>query len=152
MTSDTISTGRKGTRFMPALLWGVQILLTAIFLFTGLTKLLLPIPALEAQMPLYLPGALLRFIGLAETLGALGLVLPGLLRFRPGLTPLAAAGLVVIMVCATTYTILGGMAAEALMPFVVGLLAAFVAIGRTRLAPQSGPARLPILRAVKSNA
>jgi hypothetical protein len=63
------------------------------------------------------------------------LILPGLLRIRPGLTPLAAAGLVIIMSGATVLTLAGGDVALALIPLVVGLLAAFVAYGRWRLAP-----------------
>ena len=72
-------------------LWIVQGLLALLFLFAGGMKLVLPIEELTAQMPL--PGLFVRFIGVAEVLGAIGLVLPGLLRLRPGLTPLAAAGL-----------------------------------------------------------
>src|SRR5947208_8185045 len=81
---------------------------------------------------LALPGWFLRFLGVAEVLGALGLILPGLLRIRPGLTPLAAAGLVIIMIGATVITLVGGMVAVALMNLVVALLAAFVAYGRWR--------------------
>ena len=63
-------------------------------------------------------------------LGAIGLILPGLLRMRPGLTPLAAAGLVIIMIGATVLTLAGGDIALALIPLLVGLLSAFVAYGR----------------------
>jgi hypothetical protein len=87
------------------------------------------------QMPM--PGLFLRFIALCEVLGAIGLILPGLLRIRPGLTPLAAAGLVIIMIGATVLTLLTGDIAMALIPLVVGILAAFVAYGRWRLAPLS---------------
>ncbi len=83
-----------------------------------------------------LPGLFMRFIGVAEVLGAIGLILPGLLRIRPGLTPLAAAGLVIIMIGATVVTLMGGSVAMALIPLiplVVGLLAAFVVYGRWRL-------------------
>ncbi|MFN2517005.1 MAG: DoxX family protein, partial [Pyrinomonadaceae bacterium] len=59
----------------------------------------------------------------------LGLILPGLLRIRPGLTPLAAAGLVIIMIGATVLTIAGDGVGPALIPLVVGILAAFVAYG-----------------------
>jgi hypothetical protein len=114
-------------------LWIVQGLLALIFLFAGGMKLLLPIEALTGEMPL--PGLFLRFIGVAEVLGALGLILPGLLRIQPGLTPLAAAGLVLIMIGATGLTLASGAVASALIPLVVGLLAAFVAYGRWRLAP-----------------
>lgn len=77
-------------------------LLAVIFLFTGGMKLLLPINESSKQMPIQ--GRFLRFIGMAEVLGALGLILPGLLRNRTGLTPIAA-GLVVIMVGATAITL-----------------------------------------------
>jgi uncharacterized membrane protein YphA (DoxX/SURF4 family) len=116
-------------------LWIVQGLLALIFLFAGGIKLVMPIDELMAQMPLPLPGLFVQFIGVAEVLGALGLILPGLLRIRPGLTPLAAAGLVVIMIGATAYTLAAGDVAPALIPLVVGLFAAFVAYGRWRLVP-----------------
>ncbi len=109
-------------------LWVVQGLLALLFLFAGGMKLVLPLEAL--QDPVALPGLFVRCIGVAEVLGALGLILPGLLRMRPGLTPLAAAGLVIIMIGATVVTVAGGQRAPALIPAVVGLLAAFVAYGR----------------------
>jgi hypothetical protein len=91
-------------------------------------KLILPIEDMTRQMPL--PGAFLRFIGVAEVLGAIGLILPGLLRIREGLTPLAAAGLVIIMIGATVLTLATGGVAPALLPLVMGLLAGFIARGR----------------------
>jgi hypothetical protein len=124
-------------------LWIVQALLALLFLFAGGTKLILPIEALTAQTPL--PGLFVRFIGVAEVLGAIGLILPGLLRIRPGLTPLAAAGLVIIMIGATGVTLAGEEVVLALMPLGVGLLAAFVAYGRWRLAPHRGSSRPPVL-------
>ena len=120
-------------------LWIVQGLLALLFLVGGVAKLVMPIEDMTRQVPL--PGAFLRFIGLAEALGALGLVLPGLLRIRPGLTPLAAAGLVIIMIGATVVTLATGGVGQALFPLVVGLLSAFVAYGRWRLVPHR--ARLP---------
>jgi hypothetical protein len=114
-------------------LWFVQILLTLVFLFTGGMKLVLPIEDLTAQMPL--PGLFIRFIGSMEVLGAIGLILPGLLHIRPGLTPLAAAGLTIIMIGATVFTVMTMGVLMALIPLVVGLLTAFVAYGRWKLAP-----------------
>jgi hypothetical protein len=110
------------------LLWIVQTLLAALFLFAGGVKLVSPIAALTQQMAL--PGLFLRFIGVAEVLGALGLILPGVLRIRTELTPIAAAGLVVIMAGAVGVTMATLGAWQAVMPGVVGLLAAGVAVGR----------------------
>jgi len=112
------------------LLWIVQGLLAALFLFAGGMKLVMPIEAMAG--PVAFPGLFLRFIGVAEVLGALGLVLPGLLRVRTDLTPLAASGLVIVMAGATVTTVVGGMGAAAAVPFLVGILAATVAYGRSR--------------------
>ena len=115
-------------------LWIVQALLAAVFLCAGGAKLVLPLDKLTG--PVAVPGWFLRFIGVCEVLGAIGLILPGLLRIRPGLTPLAAAGLVIIMIGATVISLIGGEITAALVSVVVGLLAAFVAYGRWRVAPQ----------------
>lgn len=112
-------------------LWIVQILLAALFLFAGGAKLVLPPEALKG--PVALPVWFVRFIGVCEVLGAIGLILPSLLRIKPWLTPLAAAGLVIIMVGAVVVTLLGGLVAAALISLIVGLLAAFFAYGRWRL-------------------
>ena len=89
---------------------------------------MMPIEELTKQIPL--PGAFLRFVGGAEVLGAVGLVLPGMLRVGKILTPLAASGLVTIMAGATTVTIMEQGSAPALMPLFVGLLTACVVRGR----------------------
>jgi uncharacterized membrane protein YphA (DoxX/SURF4 family) len=113
------------------LLWIVQGLLALVFLFAGAMKFIIPIEEMTKQVPL--PGLFLRFIGVAEVLGAIGLILPGLLRIRPGLTPLAAAGLSIITVGATVVTLMIGGGATALFPLVVALLSAFVAYSRWRI-------------------
>jgi uncharacterized membrane protein YphA (DoxX/SURF4 family) len=113
-------------------LWIVQALLALLFLFAGVAKLVMPVE--EMTKDIQLPGLFLRFIGVVEILGALGLILPSLLRIRAGLTPLAAAGLVIVMIGATLISLMIGVVV-ALMPFVTGLLAAFVAYGRWKLAP-----------------
>ena len=126
---------------MTYVLWIIQVLLALLFLFSGGTKLVLPLDVLKSMgspNQIQLPGLFIRFIGVVEVLGALGLILPGLLRIKPWLTPLAAAGLVIVMIGAVAVTVAGGEVAAALVPLVVGLLAAFVTYGRWRLAPQSG--------------
>ena len=121
---------------MTIALWTVQGLLALLFLSSGGSKLVLPVDDLTAQMPLALPGLVLRFIGLVEVLGAIGLILPALVRIRPSLTPLAAAGLALEMIVATIVTVVGADVAMAALPLVVGLLSAFVAYGRW---PASSP-------------
>jgi uncharacterized membrane protein YphA (DoxX/SURF4 family) len=123
---------------MNILLWILQILLTLLFLFAGGTKLVLSPEAMAAMgspNQIILPGLLIKFIGVCEVLGALGLLLPGLLRIRTGLTALAAAGLVIIMLGATVITAAGDGIKMAIGPFVICLLLAFVAYGRWRLSP-----------------
>jgi hypothetical protein len=128
-----------GRTHLSRALWIVQGLLAIVFLFAGGMKLVLPLDALTGPVPL--PGLFVRFLGVVEVLGAVGLILPGLLRIRTSLTPLAAAGLVIIMIGATVITLAGGDVAPALIPAVVGLLAAFIAYGRWRLVPNRGVSR-----------
>jgi uncharacterized membrane protein len=105
-------------------LWTIQALLALVFLLAGGIKLVMPLEMFTPYLPL--PGVFIRFIGLCEVLGALGLVLPGLLRIRTDLTPLAAKGLVLLMVGATMFTPPDQLA-TGLLPITLGLLAALVA-------------------------
>ena len=116
-------------------LWIIQALLAALFLFAGGMKLVMPIEEMMKQMPLPLPGWFVHFTGVVEVLGGIGLILPWLLRIKPWLTPLAAAGLVIVMIGATVYTLAAGQIASAVMPIMVGILAGFVAYGRWKLTP-----------------
>src|SRR5690242_1441665 len=111
-------------------LWTIQGLLAALFLCAGAMKLVMPIEAMAG--PVALPGALLRFIGVAEVLGAAGLVLPWLLRIQPILTPIAAGCLIVIMIGAVAITAMGSSIAGALFPLLVGVALAAVAYGRSQ--------------------
>jgi DoxX-like protein len=113
-------------------LWFVQIVLALLFLFAGGLKLVVPVEALG--LPFVLPVVFVRFIGVCEVLGALGLILPGALRIRTHLTPVAAVGLTTIMVGATMFTP-PDQIQLAVVPVAVGLLAACVAYGRWRVAP-----------------
>jgi len=109
-------------------LWTLQGVLAALFLFTGVMKLVLPIEAMAG--PVALPGALLRFLGVAEVLGGIGLVLPWLFNIRPILTPLAAGALVIIMIGAVVITAVGGSLPGAAFPLVVCVALSAVAYGR----------------------
>ena len=118
---------------MNIVLWIIQILLTLLFLFAGGTKLFMSEAALTQMAPpnsIVLPILLLRFIGVCEVLGAFGLIVPGITRIRRGLTPLAACGLLIIMIGAVVTTVMGLGAAAAITPLVAGVLCALVAYGR----------------------
>jgi hypothetical protein len=107
----------------------------AYFLFAGGAKFVAPAEQMTQGMPAWISISFLHFIGACEVLGAIGLILPGLVHIKPGLTPLAAAGLTIIVIGATVVTVMGGMIATAVLPAVTTVLAAFVAYGRWRLAP-----------------
>ena len=109
-------------------LWMLQGLLAILFLFAGVAKLMMPVQILASQSGF--PGLFMRFIAVAEVLGALGLILPRLLRLPSDLTPLAAAGLVNIMIGATVVTILTQGVAPALFPSIVGSLLIVIIRGR----------------------
>lgn len=120
-------------RRLNAVLWIFQGLLALVYLVAGGSKFVMTVEDMTKDVPL--PGMLLRFIGAAEIAGALGLVLPGLTGIRPSLTPLAAAGLVIIMTGATLITAATMGMPIVLIPLAVGLAVAFVGYGRWRLAP-----------------
>jgi hypothetical protein len=131
MASTTHSRGK--------LVWTIQILLALLFLFAGGSKLLMSDADLTAQSQA-LSALFLRFIGVCELLGGVGLILPMLLNIRPGLTPIAAACLVVIMIGATVVTAMTvAPALAAIIPFAVGALAAFVAWSRWPLLRAGSP-------------
>jgi len=129
----SFTTERKWT--LTKTLWTNQVLLAGLFIFSGGLKLVTPIEEMVKQSPVALSGTFLQFIGVCQMRGGLGLILPALLRIKPGLTPLAAAGLVIIMIGATVITLMAPNPVTALIPFVTGILAAFVAYGRWRIAP-----------------
>jgi hypothetical protein len=106
----------------------------------GVMKVGAPLAQLGAKMAWVnaVPAGLVRFIGASELAGALGLVLPASTRIKPSLTPLAALGIVLIMVLAAGFHISRGEAAQGVpMNLILGGLAAFVAWGRWKKAPIS---------------
>jgi len=129
------------TRAVNRLLWTAQVLAALIFLFAGSMKFIMSAAQMQ-QGPIVFPMWFLHFIGVCECLGALGLILPAVTRIRPSLVPLAAAGLTIIMIGATTVTVMSMSVAAAIFPAVVGLITAYIAYGRTRLVPiQAGSRR-----------
>jgi putative oxidoreductase len=131
------SASSKASPVLNISLWIVQVLLAVAFGFAGVMKTTAPIADLIEKMiwPGAMPEALVRFIGASELSAALGLTLPSLTRIKPWLTPLAAAGLVVVMALAAIFHVTRGEMGS--LPINVGLgsLAVFVAWGRWKKAP-----------------
>jgi len=121
----------KPTKALGIALWTAQITLAMLFLFAGVMKFVMPVKEMTSGSSL--PGSFFHFIGVMEVLGAIGLVLPCLLRISPFLTPVAACGLVIIMAGATVTSIPMGWIS--LLPLFVGVAAAFIAYGRFKLLP-----------------
>ncbi len=121
---------------MSILLWAMQILLAAYFLLTGIVHFTLPagLPGPMSWM-LELPRWVHVLSGSAEVLAALGLVLPGITRIQPRLTPLAGVGLVIVMILAGAWHVGRGEFPNLLMNATLAILAGFVAYGRWRLRP-----------------
>ena len=118
---------------MNVVLWVLQGLVGLVFLFSGGTKLVMSTEAMQKMSPpnsIMLPGWFVKFIGVMEVLGGLGLILPGLTKIRHNLTPVAAICLLIIMIGAVVLTIMGPGVGAAIIPFVVGILCAVIAYGR----------------------
>lgn len=120
-------------------LWVVQVLLAVMFLMSGIMKATMPIEKLSAMMPWTgsVPSAMVRFIGIAELLGGIGLLLPSLLRIKPQLTVWAAVGLVTILLLSIPFHISRDETPMIGMNAMFMLLAVFVVWGRWKKAPIS---------------
>jgi hypothetical protein len=123
---------------MNKLLWVLQVLLALFIAFSGVTKLMMPAEQLTAQSTF--SASFLRFIGVAEIFGAIGLVVPWLTRIKPWLTPLAAALLMIILIGAVVTTVTTMSPAFAIVPLVTLIFTAFVAWGRWRITPPASRA------------
>lgn len=137
MTSTTASAPASPSKALHIGLWVVQILLAVVFAGAGMVKATTPIAELTEKMgwPAMMPEAMVRFIAISELAAVVGLLLPSLTRIKPMLTPLASAGLVVVMVLAIPVHLDRGEFGGAVFNLFLGGLAAFVAWGRTRKAP-----------------
>jgi uncharacterized membrane protein YphA (DoxX/SURF4 family) len=130
-------TDQKNNKAINIIIWIAQVLLAALFIMAGLMKATQPAEALSEALPWVTstPIAMVRFIGMSEILGALGLILPSLLRIKPSLTVYAASGLVVVMVLASIFHASRGEFSAIGMNVILGGIAAFIAWGRSKKAP-----------------
>jgi putative oxidoreductase len=116
---------------MSIALWIVQGLLALAFLMAGFMKTFMPIEGLKKNMSWVnsFPVWFVRFVGIAELLGGLGLILPKLTHIIPQLTIAAAIGLFLVMICAIVYHVSHKEYNVIGANFFLGLLAAFIAVG-----------------------
>lgn len=138
--SNTDTAARSGTNWWNVALWVAQILLAIAFGMAGVMKLLQPIEALGTMMHwvTVTPDWLVRFIGFVELAGALGMILPALMRILPWLAPLAALGFAVIQVLAIgVHANLGETAMSLPVNLALLALSLFVLWGRWRKSPIS---------------
>ncbi len=117
-------------------LWVLQVLLGIFFMFIGVIHFIVP-SGLPPQMAwMYdLPSAFHYFSGIAEILGGLGLILPGIFKIQTRLTVYAALGLVLVMLSAAVWHITRGEIQNVVMNLILAGLAGFVAYGRWKLVP-----------------
>jgi hypothetical protein len=127
MTRET-----KRSKALNIVLWLMQILLAILLVWAAFTKLFEPIEKLSAMWPWtgQVPVAFVKFTGVVDMLGALGLILPSLFRIKPILTPVAAIALCILMVCAIVFHIVRGEGTLIGINIVITGIAAFVAWGR----------------------
>ena len=132
-----MKTQQKQSKAWNITLWILQFLLAAMFLMAGFMKLSQPIDELSKSLPwaAQVPEGLVRFIGAAEVLGALGLILPALLRIKPILTPIAALGIATVMLFAIFFHGSRGENSAIGMNVVLIIIAALIAWGRFKKAP-----------------
>jgi putative oxidoreductase len=119
---------------MNVLLWVLQVLLALAFLAHGL-MLLFPPASMVEQLNASIPRWFQLFLGVAEVLAAVGLTLPGVTRIQPWLVAWAAAGIMIVMICATVLHVVRGEMGPAATTVVLLAMATFVAYMRWRVAP-----------------
>ena len=122
---------------MNIVLWVVQVLLGLMFIFAGVSKAFRPLDSLATMMPWVpdVPPALVRFIGITQILGGVGLILPPLTGIQPGLAIWAGLGLALTMLLAAGFHAMRREFSSIGINVVLLLLAALIVYGRWQIAP-----------------
>jgi uncharacterized membrane protein YphA (DoxX/SURF4 family) len=128
---------------MRIVLWVLQVLLAALYVWHGLLYVAPPAEMVDMINAMLAPG-LRTFIGVAELLAAAGLILPAATRILPWLTPLAAAGLMIIMASAAIFHLSRGETANAISAVVIFALVTFVAYMRWKVYPITPRETVPV--------
>ena len=119
---------------MNVVLWVLQVLLAVAFFAHGVMMVVPPVEV-AVQVNASLPRWFQLFLGVAEVLAAVGLILPGLTRILPWLVSGAAGGIIIVMVSATGYHVVRGEVSSAVITLILLVMAAFVAYMRSRVLP-----------------
>jgi uncharacterized membrane protein YphA (DoxX/SURF4 family) len=128
-----IASALEGTD-MKILLWVLQVLLAVAFLAHG-AMLLFPPQSIAGLLLASFPRAFWVFLGVAEVAAAIGLILPGITRIQPWLVPAAAAGIAVVMICATIFHLRRGEVSSGVVTIVLLAMATFVTYMRWKVVP-----------------
>ena len=119
---------------MNIVLWVLQVLLALAFFAHGLL-FLIPPADIAVQMNESMPRWFSLFLGVAEILAAIGLILPGLTRILPGLVTWAAVGIMIVMVSATLFHLARSEWSSALVTLALLAMATYLAYMRARVLP-----------------
>jgi len=132
-----MSTSLQPSKTLHVILWIVQLLLASSMIWASSVKLFQPVNQVAAMWPWAgeVSETFLKFTGVVDLLGASGLILPSLLRIQPKLTPIAAIGVVILMICASAFHISRGEGANIAPNVIFAIMATFIAWGRFRKAP-----------------
>src|SRR5262245_4454377 len=115
-------------------LWVLQVLLAVAFFAHG-WLFLFPPPEMLQMMNASIPQAFRLFLGVAELAAAVGLTLPGLTRIMPAFVPLAAAGLMIVMIGATIFHVVRAEYSSAVTTAILLILVTSVAYMRWKVMP-----------------
>ena len=137
ITDHSMSSQQKPSKAINIVLWVAQVVLATTFIWAAAMKWFQPVEKLAAMWPWtgQIPGILVKLTGLIDLVGAVGLILPSLLRIKPKLTPIAAIGIILLMISASIFHIARGEAAQIGANIVFAGMAAFIAWGRFVKAP-----------------
>jgi uncharacterized membrane protein len=127
-----MTNGQRPLEALHLALWVAQVVLAASFIWAAGMKLFQPVSKLAAMWPwvLHVADNLVKFTGIVDLLGAIGLIIPSLLRIKPKLTAIASIGIIVLMIAASVFHIARGEALVIGVNIAFAVIAAFIAWGR----------------------
>ena len=130
-------TAQNNNKALNIALWVAQAIFGLMIIMAGAAKAMQSIEALAESMPWVttVSAGLVKFIGISELLGGIGLLLPSILRIKPELTVWAAYGLALVMVLAGGFHASRGEYSAIGVNVFMMAIAIFIAWGRSKKAP-----------------